>query len=143
MRKVMGYRLWVIGSIIFLSFLLTACAAQPDYQPSENVAEQKADPYAWDFGNVKEGAVLKHDFIFKNESKSVLTIKGTATSCGCTVSEVKKKTLLSQESTLLTVQFKTKGYSGPVKQYIFVTTDSLDNPVVRFIIKAQVVKGGI
>lgn len=143
MRKVMGYRLWVIGLIIFLSFLLTACATQPDYQASKSVPEQKADPYAWDFGKVKEGTILKHDFILKNESKAVLTIKNISTSCGCTVSEVKKKTLLLQESTLLGVRFNTKGYSSSVKQYIYVTTDSLDTSVIKFIIKAEVVKGGM
>lgn len=125
-------------SLLFINF-----ATIPGYsQNRKNITpEQKNEEiYSWDFGKVKEGAVLKHDFIFKNESKSVLTIKGIATSCGCTVSEIKKKTLLPKESTLLHVQFKTKGYSGPVKQYIFVTTDSLDRPVVRFIIEAQVVK---
>ena len=54
----------------------------------------QSDPYAWDFGRVKAGDVLKHEFIFKNDSKKTLTIKDVNTSCGCTVSEIKDKSLL-------------------------------------------------
>jgi len=140
MKKVMGYRLWVIGLIIFLSFLIMACATQPDYQASESAPEQKADPYSWDFGQVKESEVLKHTFVLKNESEKTLTIKDVNTSCGCTASKVEKKILLPGESTQIEVRFKTKGYSGLTQQYIYVHTDSLDKSIIRFIIKADVIK---
>ncbi len=98
------------------------------------------DEFSWDFGVVKEGQVLQHDFIIKNESTRELNIKDVNTSCGCTVSKVKNKTLKPQESTLVEVKFNSKGYSGKVKQYVYVNTDSLDNPLLRYIITAEVVK---
>lgn len=98
------------------------------------------DPYAWDFGQVKQGQIIKHDFIFKNNFQKVLKIKNIDTSCGCTVSEVQKKVLLPQESTLVEVKFNAKGYSGDIKQFVYVNTDNVDNPVTRFIIKANVTK---
>jgi hypothetical protein len=98
------------------------------------------DPYSWDFGKRQEGEVLKRTFILKNEYHKTLTIKDINTSCGCTVSRVKKKILLPGETTAIEVEFNTKGYSGGVKQYIYVHTDDLDNPVLRFIIKAEIVK---
>jgi cytochrome c biogenesis protein CcdA len=98
------------------------------------------DSFSWDFGEVKEGEVLKHDFLFKNSSANTLNIQDVNTSCGCTVSKIRKKILLPGEATSIEVQFDTKGYSGPTQQFIYVHTDSLDTPIFRFIIKADVQK---
>ncbi len=100
---------------------------------------QTNTPYVWDFGRVEEGAVLKHNFVLKNESKKNLTIIDMNTSCGCTASKVKKKTLLPAEETLIAVRFNSKGYSGPVQQYIYVHTDNLTDPVIKFTINANVI----
>ena len=94
----------------------------------------------WDFGLVNKGAVLEHNFVFKNETGKVLNIKDTRTSCGCTGSKVEKKVLRPGETTAVEVQFNSKGYSGEIKQYVYLETDNLDNPVIKFIIKATVVK---
>lgn len=103
-------------------------------------AEEKKDKYTWDFGKVKEGKVYKHDFLLENDTGKPLNIKSVNTSCGCTVSQIKKKSLKPQESTTLEVSFNSKGYSGAVKQFIYVNTDDVDKPVIRFIIKAEVAK---
>lgn len=130
-RKILGFRFWAI--VLFLSFLQIGCFAQ------EN-APHAADPYLWDFGKVKEGTVVKHTFILKNESAKELKIIQLNTSCGCTVSKVKKNTLKPAESTQIEVKFNSKKYSGSVQQFVYVNTDNIDNPVIRFIIKAEVVK---
>lgn len=99
-----------------------------------------SEPYAWDFGTVKEGEILTYIFILKNGSASVLTIKDVNTSCGCTASQVEKKVLSPGESTPLEVKLDTKGYSGSIQQFVYVYTDNLDNPIIKFTIKANVVK---
>ncbi len=98
------------------------------------------DPNAWDFGKAKQGEVLKHDFLFKNETKNVLNITGVNTSCGCTASQSDKKSLKPGESTTIKVSFNSHGYQGEVKQFIYVNTDNADLAVVRFAIKAQITK---
>lgn len=103
-------------------------------------AEEQLDNNIWDFEKVREGEILKHGFTLKNETGKTLTIKSVSTSCGCTVSQVKKKILKPKETTSIEVSFDPKGYSGPVKQFIYVNTDDIDKPVVRFIIKAEVLK---
>ena len=100
----------------------------------------KENPYIKDFGSIKAGEIARHSFLIKNESERILNIKGVTTSCGCTASEVKNRVLKSQESTFLDVKFYSKGYSGPVQQFIYLDTDSLDTPIIRFIIKANVIK---
>lgn len=125
-----------------LFFLLSGCLAQnsPLVKSQDDAQTNYPAPYLWDFGRVKEGAVLKHEFILKNESGKTLTIQNVDTSCGCTASEAEKKVLSPGEETEIKVQFDTKGYSGLTQQFIYVHTDSLDNPIIRFIIKADVVK---
>lgn len=140
--------------IIILIFLFqTGCYPQDIIKTETKEAE---DQYRWNFGKVKEGEILKHDFILKNESDKILNIKEVTTSCGCTVSEVKKKKVLPGEITSIEVKFNTKGYSGLVQQFIYVHTDDLDTstrlsvnsernrtidkPILKFIIKAEVVK---
>jgi hypothetical protein len=131
-------RMHLIFLLFFLSFLQGACYAQDTKKTVLEAGPQ--DSYSWDFGRVKEGAVLKHVFKLRNESNRALNIKEVTTSCGCTVSKAQKKTLLPKETTSIEVSFKTRGYSGPTQQYIYVNTDDLDNPLIRFIIKADVVK---
>lgn len=124
--------------IIFLFFPATGCYSQQHNNTKQ--AQEAKDAYTWDFGRVKMGMVLRHAFKFKNESRNILNILSVNTSCGCTVSKVQKKKLAPQESTLIKVTFKTQGYSGSTQQFIYVNTDSLDKPVIRYIIKAEVVK---
>lgn len=138
-----GWGVAVLSGLVFLS--CTAC-----------FGEKTADPYTWDFGKIKQGEVVSHKFTLKNGSAKALKITSLTTSCGCTVSEVKKRDLLPNESTEVEAKFNSKGYSGAVQQFIFVNTDyigtsakpsadgersrTIDKPVIRFIIKADVAK---
>ncbi len=148
MKRVMGYGLWVMGLVILLSFLQIGCTAKTYSQGKPE------DANTWNFGAVEAGAILKHNFVLKNESKQTLNVRDINTSCGCTASKINKKVLLPGESALIEAKFNTKGYAGQVQQFIYVHTDSLDastplningernrvidNPIVRFIIKADV-----
>jgi hypothetical protein len=110
---------------------------QPPIQ--ENTA--KVDPYTWDMGQIKRGEVLKRLFNLKNESDRVLNITGINTSCNCTVSEVKNKTLLPGQSTEVTVRFNSRGYSpGPLQQHVYINTDDPNRPVLKFTVKIEVIK---
>jgi len=94
----------------------------------------------WDFGSVKAGETPKHEFVLKNDTAKPFNIVNVNTSCGCTSSGVKKTHLVQGESTTIEVKFNSKGYNGNVKQYVYVSTDSLDKAFVTFIIKANVIK---
>ena len=124
------------GVILFL----LSCCFIVQFSYAEKVKVGPVDLQEWDFGQVKQGAVVKHDFIFKNESNDVLGINSIHTSCGCTVSESDKKSLLPQSSTTITVSFNSRGYSGMIQQYVYVNTDNADLSIVKFTIKANVVK---
>ena len=134
----------VLGAIALLFFLQTGCFAQVQASaqiPPQNKSKEETDKkYTWDFGKANVGDILKHTFTLKNESKKTLNIKGVNTTCGCTTSKVKQTVLKPGESTDIEVKFNPKGYFGPVEKFIYVNTDDLDKPVIRLIIKADVVK---
>lgn len=118
-----------IISLLLLSFIFLQFA----------YAEDKiTDPHEWDFGKVQQGAVLKHDFIFRNMTADTINITGINTSCGCAVSQSDKKSLKPGESTMINVSFNSKGYLGQVSQFVYVNTDNANLPVVKFTIKAEV-----
>jgi len=92
----------------------------------------------WDFGRVKAGDIVKHSFAYKNETADTLNIQGFNVSCGCMSVNIDKMVLLSGETANIEASFNSQGYSGEVSQFVFVNTDSADNPVVRFTVKADV-----
>lgn len=122
---------------LFLSLSLLNCFAQEVNLTNTTAPDEL---YLWDFGRVKEGLVLEHNFILKNYYDKTLNILNVRTSCGCTGSKVDKYKLRPGESARIKVHFKTRGYSGPVQQFVYVNTDSKDNPILKFTIKAEVVK---
>lgn len=122
MRKILG--------LFFASFFIFQLAFAED---------KPVDPHEWDFGKIKQEQILKHDFVFKNETAAALNITGINTSCGCTASSADKKSLKPGESTAISVTFNSKKYSGEIKQYIYVNTDNADSPITKFVIKAQVI----
>jgi hypothetical protein len=128
--------------VLLLIFSFVSCyGSNSGKKPAKAPAEAKTvDPFTLDFGRIKQGEVVKHGFTLKNDSATVLNIKSVNTSCGCTISKSQKNKLEPGESTVIEVSFNSKGYSGPVTQYVYVNTDSADNPLVRFTIKAEVVK---
>lgn len=128
----------VLGMALSLS--ITGCFAQTNLSTIPELPNLPQRQDIWDFGQMKEGLILKHDFLIKNESQKALNITGTNTSCGCTVSKVEKNTLSPGEATLIEVKFNSLGYSGPVEQYVYVNTDDAGNPVLKFTVKAQVIK---
>jgi hypothetical protein len=129
--------LCALALIVCMPLLAWSSAVVPAQAPQSNVSVQ--DPNVWDFGTAKTGAVLEHTFLLANDSALDLKIKDTTTSCGCTVSEIKKKQLKPGESTTISIKLDTKGYSGPVKQFVYVNTDSIEKPIMRFSVKANVV----
>jgi len=127
-------------TVVAVLFLLTAQAYALEKLDRTAIDSNSKTGATWDFGKIKQGQILKHEFDFINNSGKYLKIQDVLTSCGCTVSEVRKKELNPGETTIVEVKFDPTGYNGEVEQFVYITTDSLDNPVIKIIIKAQVEK---
>jgi len=149
LSQIFKKRLGLIKILMAVLFFILGLSLLYSYVPAsfkkfsftiKKVAGRQVTPYSWDFDQVKEGEMVKHAFTLKNKSKNIMEITGVRTSCGCTASQVKKTRLGPGESTTLEVEFDSKGYSGPIQQYVYVNTGSLDEPVIRFIITGNIVK---
>ncbi|MDD5194194.1 MAG: DUF1573 domain-containing protein [Candidatus Omnitrophica bacterium] len=125
-------------SVLFLTSILTFCFFSPLVcRPTENLQES-VQSKIWDFGRVKETKILKHNFIFKNETGKILHIVNVSTSCGCMVSKVNKTTLLPRETAVIAVEFNPASYSGKITQYVYLHTDNIKNLLIEFALRAEV-----
>ena len=115
-------------ALFFLSFVSAENKNSEDIQ----------DPYIWDFGKVKQGHVLEHIFVLKNDLHNTLHIESIYTPCDCTTSEVEKKDIPPGDKAEIKVKFDTEGYSGKREKHVYVRTGQKDNPTIRLIIKADI-----
>lgn len=118
-----------IGSILGLSL---AAWATPKLSVSELV---------YDFGEVKEGILVKHTFLLTNVGDSTLTFtRQPSSTCGCTTSSLPKLTLEPEEAVALEVRFESSGYGGyRVVRYVTVYSDDPSAPEVRLAVQGYVV----
>ena len=93
-----------------------------------NIAQEKGNPILeihpekYDFGDLKKGAVVSHDFKIINKGESVLIIKNVLTTCGCTATSWPKKPLAAGDSSVIRVSFDSKGKIG--RQHKVITIQS-------------------
>jgi hypothetical protein len=125
----------VLFLLVLLGFFSGCCRLKPVPQTGSAFS---LSPDSWDFGAVKSGAVLEHEFVFRNDSRRSVNIHGADTSCSCAVSRIEKDRLQPGESSKVRVTFKTEGYKGKTEQFVYVNSDDPDNPVRRFTVKANI-----
>ena len=76
----------------------------------------------FNFGEIKQGDVVKHEFKFKNTGKRDLIIRKTKTSCGCTAVEI-KKVIAPGESSSIATTFSSRGKKGKQNKRITLITN--------------------
>lgn len=91
-----------------------------------------------DFGTVNEGEMIKFNYVLVNTGDEVLKITNVMTSCGCTAAEPKKSNLNPGESTVLQVEFNTKGRAGAQQKYVSFSTNDPKNPRAKVSILGNV-----
>jgi len=76
-----------------------------------------------DFGRVKAGEILSHEFVFTNEGDATLLIKKVTTTCGCAAALLSDERLDPGKQGKIEVKFDTRGFGGRVGKYIFVDSN--------------------
>ncbi len=77
------------------------------------------------FGEIKEGQVVKHTFKFKNVGKSPLVIKDATATCGCTVPKKPQNPIAPGGEGEIEVEFNSQGKSGVQEKDITVTANTI------------------
>ncbi|GGG91585.1 hypothetical protein GCM10007415_27750 [Parapedobacter pyrenivorans] len=95
-------------------------AVIPGADSAAAVLEVENDSY--DFGEVKEGEKVEHEFMFTNTGSSPLIISNVQASCGCTTPEYSKNPIAPGDKGMVKVVFNSAGQVG--KQHKVVTVSS-------------------
>jgi hypothetical protein len=100
-----------------------------------NAPRAQLDEESFNFGNIKQGQLVAHDFVLKNEGKDPLIIRKISTTCGCTASKPDTYEIKGGESTVLKCTFDSRGKKGKQFQAItLILNDPLQsNLVLRFL----------
>jgi len=93
------------------------------------------------FGQIKQGEVVSHEFTFRNSGNAVLVVKNVSTSCGCAAALVSQKEIPPGREGKLKVTFDSRGYAGKVIKYVYFESNDPDNPRQELSITAEVEVG--
>ncbi|MEK7257790.1 MAG: DUF1573 domain-containing protein [Bacteroidota bacterium] len=89
-----------------------------------NVAKMAFEEAIFDFGEVKEGTVVKHSFKFTNTGKVPLIINNAHSTCGCTVPKWPKDAVAPGESGEITVAFNTQSRQDFQEKPVTITANT-------------------
>lgn len=93
----------------------------------------------YDFGVLRPGEIVSHEFIFRNTGGSNLLIHKTKASCGCTASDPASKNLAPKEASSIKVTFNTTGkHDGDQSQSVTIYTNDPVEPTQYITIKAKI-----
>jgi hypothetical protein len=84
----------------------------------------------YNFGEVREGSSVKHDFIISNKGKSDLILRKIQASCGCTTLQTPTNVIKPGESIAITAYFMTSGRQGEQHKTISIITNDPAKPFI-------------
>lgn len=108
-----------VSAALLLALACAAPAAAKD-------ARAQFRETAWDFGKIKQGEVVSHEFVFKNIGDAALLIDEVETSCGCTAALISDKKVEPGKEGKIKASFDTRGYSGKLMKYVFVESNDVE-----------------
>ncbi|WP_129716591.1 DUF1573 domain-containing protein [Pedobacter sp. SYP-B3415] len=85
----------------------------------------------YDFGTIKQGEKVQHDFKFRNTGKTPLIISNASASCGCTVPEPPKEPIKPGAEGVIKVVFDSNGKEGVQDKGITITSNA--NPTMSVV----------
>lgn len=78
----------------------------------------------FDFGKIKQGEKVQHEFKFKNTGKSPLVISNATATCGCTVPEPPKEPIKPGAEASIKVIFSSEGKMGMQDKVVTITSNA-------------------
>ena len=113
---------------ILMASTLMACnqnaKGKKDIQYTSDGADIRYTALTFDFGKIKEGQSVTHNFKFTNMGKSPLIITNATASCGCTTPVWPKNPVLPGDTGSVAVTFNSAGKSGLQDKQIKVISNS-------------------
>ena len=114
-------KLFLAASVLLLSAGVFAQAKK-----AEDVVKFKE--LAYDFGKIKQGSPVSHDFPFTNISTSPVIIESAVPSCGCTTPVKPEGAIAKGKDDKITAGFNAAN-AGPFNKTITIKVAGVDLPV--------------
>lgn len=87
----------------------------------------------YNFGFVKQGAVVKIEYFFENTGKAPLVVSNIEVTCGCTVAEFPHHPIKQGESGMVLITFNTKEKYDRQDRIVAVISNASNSPTrLRF-----------
>jgi hypothetical protein len=113
-----------------MSVTPAAPVTAPAAAPNPNAADFKFNEEEFNFGTVKQGESVTHEFTFVNSGKEPLIISSAAGSCGCTVPQYPKEPIKQGEKATIKVTFNSAGKMGMQDKTVTIQSNAKTNPKV-------------
>lgn len=94
----------------------------------------------WDYGQIKEGAIVKHEFWIKNTGTAELIISAAIVSCECSTAVLSRERIAPGKTGKLKVTFNSKDKKGFSSNTIKVCSNDPEKPYLRVRFWGTVVK---
>ncbi|MEL7251960.1 MAG: DUF1573 domain-containing protein [Bacteroidota bacterium] len=114
---------WFLVPILLVS-LLTVYAQGTPTPIAEPQAQVEFLADAFDFGTIKAGEVVNHDYALRNTGTAPLLIIDAKSSCGCAVPRWPRAPIAPGESAVVTFTFNSKARHGLQNLVLALTTNT-------------------
>ena len=91
---------------------------------AEDAAVISFESGMYNFGKIKQGDKVSHEYTFKNIGKSPLIISNATATCGCTTPDIPKAPIQPGESGVIKVVFDSAGKMGMQDKVITITSNA-------------------
>jgi hypothetical protein len=98
--------------------------ATPAVQENKNQADFKFEEEEYNFGTIKQGDKVTHDFNFVNSGKEPLVITEAHGSCGCTVPQWPKEPVAKGAKGVIHVEFNSTGKMGMQDKTVTISSNA-------------------
>lgn len=113
--------------LAFAAVLVSATIfAQTTGQKAQDLVKFKESTY--DFGKIKQGTPVTHEFVFTNVSNRPVTIENATATCGCTTPVWPAPPVAKGKTEKITAGFNAAAV-GPFTKSIYVKLAGIDVPV--------------
>lgn len=90
------------------------------------------DSLNYDFGTVRAGTKVRHDFVFTNTGDATLQVTGVQPGCHCTTVGEWTRQVEPGKTGVIPIQFDSTGFGGAIYRSPTVTCNDKSQPTVRF-----------
>lgn len=97
------------------------------------------DSDSYNFGTIKVGEIVEHEFTLVNTGEAPLIISNVQASCGCTTPDYSKTPIAPGEKGMVKVRFDSNGQMGNQHKIVTVTSNAMEKNMLLHV-RGEVVR---